>query len=544
MCDEGLKKAFQIYEIQLSSLLEAELEGILPALGQVGFLDIELRETLLGANLTPFKSVQHILLKLHKTNAYKAFLNALKKSSRSRLQNLARLIESSALEVSLPLGESETNQNSEPLSTPQQAEDTCCRSLVVNNPSLGRGKVFLVEDAKCTVTSTGSDNTVSLPLNKRGSQDDWSLTTRWSQIRYTEDDFGSCTDGECEEFKELYSYLHGLRLRGASPTHGHPHKKFATGVLKNKVRMEVYNFFLEKLLLDSLGAKEQIMSMFKANRDGMPLDLKVVAVNAGLDSYSGSDTSFTLLYDILSMNERGLCADYEIVSTTVHSQIACMHAHAGNVSQARYHILTALQHSANICDLAVLPTLWFHGWILFLEHGGKKDTIPDAVVKDIDQVYSQCMSMFRVLPAWYSICRKNSLAMGKADIHLRIAKDKISRGATAEDPQVYQILQRAKDTLNVVDRRILFQGNNVARIGFHNQLWFTLHHLGGNREKATTYMHPAVEYWIKSDTPVGYKLAKEVAEMANDADLIKHVEEASETYRIQMAEKQVSSSKT
>ena len=218
-----------------------------------------------------------------------------------------------------------------------------------------------------------------------------------------------------------------------------------------------------------------------------------------------------------------------------------MHAHAGNIPQAKYHVLTALQHSANICDPAILPALWFHGWILFLEHAGKKDPIPDAVVKQLDEVYGQCMSMLRALPAWYSDCRRNALAMGKTDIHLRIAKDKISRGATAEDPQVYQILQRAKDTLNSLNRLVLFQGNNATRVAFYNHLWFTLHHLGGNKEKAKNYMQPAVKYWIKSDTPTGYKLAKEVAEMANDVDLIRHVEEATEIYINRMSKKQVSS---
>ena len=450
-----------------------------------------------------------------------------------------------SLEPSLPLGVCEVDEDSDPLSTPQQVEDTRCRSLVVNNPSLGRGKVFLVEDPNNT-PNTGSDNTsgtVFQAADERRSLDEGSLSifrNTWEtrSIECPEDDL----DDECEEFKELYAYLRSLRLRGVSPTRGHPHKTFATGVLKNVVRMEVYSSFMQKQLVDSLGAEEQIVSMFRANHEGIPLDLKVVAADAGLTVWSESDISLNLLYDILSMNEQGLCTDYEIVSATVHSHIASMHAHAGNIQQAKYHIMVALQHSASICDLAVLFTLWTHGWILFLEHGGKKDPIPDAVVKQLDQVYSQCMSMFRALPPWYSDCRRNALAMGKADIHLRIAKDKISRGATVEDPQVYQILQRAKDTLNVVDRRILFQGNNAKRLAFHNHLWFTLHHLGGNKEKAKNYMQPAIKYWIKSDTPTGYKLAKEVAEMANDVDLIRHVEEASETYKNKMSKNEVSSS--
>ena len=66
MCDEKLKEAFLKHEIELSSLLEADLDGFLPALGQAGFLDVELRETLLNPSLPSQLRAQHVITKLHK----------------------------------------------------------------------------------------------------------------------------------------------------------------------------------------------------------------------------------------------------------------------------------------------------------------------------------------------------------------------------------------------------------------------------------------------------------------------------------------------
>ena len=173
----------------------------------------------------------------------------------------------------------------------------------------------------------------------------------------------------------------------------------------------------------------------------------------------------------------------------------------------------------------MFDALWIHGWLIFLEHAGKETPIPDSAIRELDQVYSQCMSLLRVLPTWFSDCQKH-FGLGKADIHLRIAKDKILRGATAEEPQVYQLLQRAKDTMNVVDPKSIFEDNHTIRIAFYNQLWFTLYHLQGNCEKAKLYLQPSVDYWIKSNTPTGFRLAKEIAEMAGDLALLKRVSEA------------------
>jgi hypothetical protein len=327
------------------------------------------------------------------------------------------------------------------------------------------------------------------------------------------------------EFQAIGDYLCHLVRHGPSPNHTHPTMKLASGVLKSKERGKIYNHLLKTYLADVSVAENMVVNAIRSDQQKMPFEYKVIAADAGLTKLSGTSNPLSMLYDLLNTLNMHGGENFEILATILHSHIATIHAQAENIAQAKYHTTAALQLCSDIRDPAVFDALWIHGWLIFLEHDGKETPIPDSAIRELDQVYSQCMSLLRVLPTWFSDCQKH-FGLGKADIHLRIAKDKILRGANAEEPEVYQLLQRAKDTMNAVDPKSIFEDNNRIRIAFYHQLWFTLYHLQGNGEKAKLYLQPSVDNWIKSNTPTGFRLAKEVAEMAGDPALLKHVSEA------------------
>ena len=526
------------------------MDGFVALLGQRGLLDVELREKLLDPNLTQGIRVQYFLLKLHKSKMYEKFLRAMKESSHE-LRELAGKIESTANDMSLPLGVCEKDSSSvaERLSVPQQVEEKLDGALVLVNSHLMRGSEYLVPTHESNLTEgphtdrvrctefTSVNHPLCLPKEDSAGCS-WLLSilsrccgAQCKQVKpnmpvvVTDDDYECYQIFVDREFQAIGNYLYHIFGHGPSPNHTHPTMKLASGVLKSNERGEIYNHLLKTYLADVSVAENMVVNAIRSDQQKIPFEYKVIAADAGLTKLSGTSTPLSMLYDLLNTLNMHGGENFEILATILHSHIASIHAHAGNIAQAKYHTTAALQLCFNIRDPAVFNVLWTHGWLIFLEHAGKETPIPDSAIRELDQVYSQCMSLLRVLPTWFSDCQKH-FGLGKADIHLRIAKDKILRGATAEEPQVYQLLQRAKDTMNAVDPNSIFEDNNKVRVAFYNQLWFTLYHLQGNGEKAKLYLQPSVDNWIKSNTPTGFRLAKEVAEMAGDPALLKHVSEA------------------
>ena len=321
---------------------------------------------------------------------------------------------------------------------------------------------------------------------------------------------------------QVWNYLWSMCIQGPSPCHTHPGMKYATGDLKTGKRGGLYSFMRKRCLKDSRSSEEMVKKALNSTEMALSPDLKFIMMDAGLTRFSTSKCALPLLYEALTTSERGCCDNYEIVSAHIHSHIANIHAHSGDLPQAKFHTSLALQLAMQICDPAVVDALWTYGWVLFLEHD-RHGNIPAYVERELDHVYSQCKSILKMLPKWYCDGKKN-FGMGKADIHLRIAKNKIDKGAKASDPEVYQLLQRAQDTLNTVDNKSFTQDNSIACLAFYNQLWFVLHHLRGNSKESSKFSEPAVKYWIELDSPTGYRLAMEVAVMSGDNNLLQRVQ--------------------
>ena len=507
MSDEILKEAFLTHEIELSSLLEAELDGFLQALGQAGFLDVELRETLLNLSLPSQLRAQHVILKLHKAKLYVCFLHAMEISLIDRLEDLAVKIKG----YNPPLPQKQctcpgAGVELVPLVSRQNSGDV----RKENNLPLGNHpnqklsmapamflKMFRKASGDKEDEQYGTPDPVEVPDSK------------WYDELST-------------ELVRVWRYAWSMCIRGPSPYHTHPGMKYATGDLKTGKRGVLYSFMRKRCLKDSMSSEEMVKKAFNSTDETLSPDLKFLIADAGLTLFSKSKCALPILYEALTMSERGCCDNYEIVTAHIHSHIASIHAHSGDLPQAKFHTSLALQLAMQICDPAVVDALWVYGWILFLEHD-RHGNIPEYVERELDHVYGQCMSMLRMLPKWYCDGQK-TFGMGKADIHLRIAKSKIDKGAMASDPEVYQLLQRAQDTLNTVDNKSFTQDDSVTCIAFYNQLWFILHHLRGNSEEASKFSEPAVDYWIRSASPTGDRLAKEVAEMSGDVKLLQRIQ--------------------
>ena len=525
MSDEILKEAFLTHEIELSSLLEAELDGFLPALGQAGFLDVELRETLLNPHLLSQLRAQHVILKLHKAKLYVCFLHAMEISFIDRLEDLAVKISDFGAQEIMSIA------NSRGYFPPPLPQKKCTR------PGVGVELVPLVSCQDSGDVRKENNLPVGNHPNQKLTNPSMAPARFLKMFRKASGDkedeqYGTPDPVEVPDSKwygelstelvQVWRYAWSMCIQGLSPCHTHPGMKYATGDLKTGKRGVLYSFMRKRCLKDSMSSEEMVKKAFNSTEEILSPDLKFILADAGLTRFSTSRCALPMLYEALTMSERGCCDNYEIITAHIHSHIAHIHAHSGDLPQAKFHTSLALQLAMQICDPAVVDALGAYGWILFLEHD-RHGNIPEYVERELDHVYGQCMSMLRMLPKWYCDGQP-TFGMGKADIHLRIAKSKIDKGAMASDPEIYQLLQRAQDTLNTVDNKTFTQDDSVTCIAFYNQLWFHLHHLRGNSKEASRFSEPAVDYWIRSASPTGDRLAKEVAEMSGDVKLLQRIQ--------------------
>lgn len=253
-----------------------------------------------------------------------------------------------------------------------------------------------------------------------------------------------------------------------------------------------------------------------------PVDLKVVAANAGLSRRyeSESERALQLLYELLERVEKGECDNGDIAECALRAHIACIYCHKGDLEKAREVLTPALRYSQTVSDYAVIKAGWVHGWLLFLEGQQGLEVFSANFEDGIDDVISQVYAMIQKEDMWFRNTNENFQLM-KADIHLRLAKRHIVGGESRYSKVVRQLLQKAWESLDsiVPDHLLKSHRNEPYTTAYHNQLRFMYYHLQGNPE-AQVFLRPAVDNWKAAKC---YKYTSEIAEMANDSHLLQEL---------------------
>ena len=528
------EKAFQSHEQSLALLLETELLDFMPALGQARFFesDPSLRAAMLREELPLSLRVQKLILKMQMSGemGYDRMLKALKDSRNDRLVELADKIQKSLTRI-------QTTSIQEAL-CPKEESSEC--SVTTSHP------VFPVTGSHC--------QDVCGPLSSMDELDEFTVSTRqrnaskWLSTvpkgRHSRehDDYNKetfewfiallrdhCADdrpvreetadpSNWQRAKECY--LWKVLSHGLSPLKSHPDAIYAKDILSSHVRSEVYTVLYRRRRADSKAAEELVQECLQLN---IPTDLKVVVASAGLSRRNESENVLPILFELLKLVEKGECNNYDIAVCTLRVHIASVCCHKGDLQMARKEITPGLQSAMKISDPAVVEAGWVHGWLLFLEGQQGEKAFAINHEKAIDDVYSQTLGRLQNEQRWFRDLSE-AFKLGKADTHLRIARQHIAVEGSHDSEVVYQLLQRARDSLLSIDMDLLRQshGNDPFTEAFRNHLWFMYHHLQGNHSEADTFLHPAFDNWIEGK---GYKFAREIAEMANKTHLLQQLKE-------------------
>lgn len=527
------EKAFQSYEQSLASLLEAELMDFMPALGQAGFFESDppLRATMLRVDIPLKVRVQYLFLKMQMSGevGYDRMLRALEQSRIDRLIEMAHKIKTSLTRnrttwtQEVRSSEEETGSHcstttSQPVfpSTTSQLQSVC-----IPNSSITGLDEAEMSSRQCVASNWPS----AVPKLCQSAQYEYCYEKAFEHFieslrKCCEEDvsFSEETTSASMKQRDRACYFWKVCSQGMSPLKAHPDATCAQGILARKVRGEVYTFLYRLRRENSKASEELVEWCLKLN---IPADLKVVVANAGLSRRNESEKVLPLLYNLLEVAEKGTCDNYDITVCTLCVHIASVWCHKGDLQMARKEITPGLQSAVKISDPTLIEAGWVHGWLLFLEsQQGEKACFTDHE-KTIDDVYSQTLARLQNEEQWFRDLFE-AFKLGKADTHLRIAKEHIALEGSHNSSVVYQLLQRARDSLLSINMELLRQshGNDPFTEAFRNHLWFMYHHLQGNHTEADTFLHQAFDNWIASK---GYKFAKEIAEMANNTHLLQQL---------------------
>ena len=523
------EKAFQSYEQYLAPLLEAELMDFMPALGQARFFesDPDLRATMLRMDISRNVQVQHLFLKMQMSGEvwYDRMLTALEQSKIDRLVEVAHKIRTS-------LTCNRTTWTQEVRSSEEEMGSHC--STTTSQPVFP-ATINYPQDA-CTPNSSTAGLGGSEMSTRQCIASNWlSVVQNFCQSaqyekafeyfieslrKYCEEDtsFSEEATGPSMKQRDRACYFWKVFSRGVSPLKAHPDATCAQGILARKVRGEAYTFLYRLRRENSKVSEKFVERCLKLN---IPPDLKVVVANAGLSRRNESEKVLPLLYDLLELAEKGACDNYDITVCTLRVHIASVLCHKGDLQLARKEITPGLQSAVKISDPTLIEAGWVHGWLLFLESQQGEKAFSTDHEKAIDDIYSQTLARLQNEKQWFRDLFE-AFKLGKADTHLRIAKAHIALEGSHDSGVVYQLLQRARDSLLSINMELLGQshGNDPFTEAFRNHLWFMYHHLQGNHVEADTFLHQAFDNWIASK---GYKFAKEIAEMANNTHLLQQL---------------------
>ena len=536
MSSSDYEKVFQSYELTLAPLLEAELIDMMPALGQAGFFESDptLRAKLLREDLPRSIRVQHLFLKMQMSGetGYGRMLRAMEQSKNDRLTEMAASIKIS-LQTTFPI-----SQQVVPYSKDESGDVSITTSMPVY-PATGSSHKVSVPRLNMAELEQSS-LIASVESSKEGCTPRWPSapkichSTRRECCNYATDFqcFIESLRNACGDFRPVREettdpssrhregLFHFWKLfsQGTSPLNTHPGPICAQGILASKVRGEVYTILYRRRRVDSKAAEDLVEWCLQLN---IPADLKMVVANAGLSCRYDSEKVLPLLHGVLEQAENGECDNGDIAVSTLRAHIACVYCHKGDLKMARSVLTPGLQCAQMISDPAVIEAAWVHGWLLLLEGQQGEEVFSPALEKGIDDVYSQTLERLQNGEQWFRDLNED-FKLGKADIHLRIAQKHIDMGDRCDSDVVYQLLQRARDSLVSIDMGILkvSHGNEPFSEAFRNHLWFMYHHLQGNHIEANNYLKPAFDNWIAGK---GYKFAREIAELANNSDLLQQL---------------------
>ena len=528
------ERAFQSHEQSLTTLLEAKLVDFMPALGQAGFFesDPSLRAKLLREDLPRSERVQHLFLKMQRTGeaGYDIMLRALEQIENDRLIEMAHKIRISlannrqTMTREFYCPKEESGDSSITTSQPvfPALDVACCQEVSVPKSTMAGLDQSKVSSRQCCA--------LKWPSVPKG----YHSTSRDHDYNYKEA-FGCFIEFlryHCADYRPIREettsnrqraklcYFWKVCSRGVSPLITHPDPICAQGILSSKVCGEVYTVLYRLRRTDSKAAEELVERCLQFN---IPTDLKVVVATAGLSWRCESENIPPVLFQLLELAEKGEGDNCDIAVCILRAHIACIYCHKGDLKMAREVITPGLQCTLRISDPAVIEAVWVHGWLLLLEGQQGDEAFPTDHEKAIDDAYSQALARLQNEQRWYRDLSED-FKLGKADIHLRIAQQHIAVEGSHDSEVVYQLFQRARDSLLSIDMELLrlSHGNDPFTDAFHNHLWFMYHHLQGNDIEADTFLQPAFDNWIAGK---GYKFAKEIAEMANNADLLQQLKD-------------------
>ena len=487
------EKVFRPYERILSPLLEAELYDLMPALGQAGVFesDPDLRATLLCQDRPRVVLVQHLFLMMQRTGETGCgrVLRAMEQSKNDLLTELAAKIK---IQTTYPI-----TLQVVPYSTEESGDGTT--TMPVYPPTGSRRK-----------GGTPRLNQSSLMLSGESGKD--GCTPRWvsgpkiCHCTWREYDFNYSSDLQefieslrkrCGDFRrdreettDLSSrhraqmcYFQQVCSQEVSPLNTHPGPICAQGILASNVRGEVYTMLYRYRRVDIKAAADLVEWCLQQN---IPTDLKMVVANAGLSCRYDGEKVLSLLRGVLKQAENGQCENSDIVVSTLRAHIACVYCHKGDLKMARNELTPALQRAQTISDPAVIEGTWVHGWLLLLESLQREEVLLPALEKGMDNVYSQTLERLQNCEQWPWYRDLNEyFKLGKADMHLKIAQKHIDMGDRCDSEVVYQLLQRARDSLNSMNMALLkvSHGNDPFTKAFHQHLWSMYHCLRSNHDE-------------------------------------------------------------
>ena len=267
------------------------------------------------------------------------------------------------------------------------------------------------------------------------------------------------------------------------------------------------------------------------NRE-IPLDLRILIVNAGVPVRAAGEKALLLLYEALKLVDSPDCENKIILKCGLHGCLASHYAHMGELEMASKHGSYAMQLSNMIDDIGSFIPVWAYGWILFLT-SKNEESLEDSE-ESILAPYQRNQEMMQKMSDvdWFRPYAE-PIKVGKADIQLRLAKDRIDRIKTLDPeetrnhPEVQRLLRSGENTMRSIDDQMIDEGSHFLKNNFsfahYHHLWFMLFFLQGNLKEAMPHMRPAFDNWIVCKR---LEFAQEIAEMLNDSKLLQEVHDA------------------
>ena len=308
-----------------------------------------------------------------------------------------------------------------------------------------------------------------------------------------------------------------------------PSRIKVSGVLK-QLRGRVYKTVYDRCRMEpevTIKLAEECLE----NRE-IPLDLRILIVNAGIIAIAAGEEALLLLYKALKLVDSPDCENKTILKCGLHGYLASNYASMGKLEMAIKHGSYAMQLSEMIDDIGSFNPVWIYGWILFLMSSKNEESLQDSEESILAPYHRNHEMLQKMSDGWFRPYAER-LKIGKADMQLRLAKNRIDRIETLDleekrnHPEVQQLLRSGENTMRSIDDQMIDEGSHFLKNKFsfaqYHHLWFMLYFLQGNLKEAMPHMRPAFDRWIMYGR---LDFAQEIAEMLNDSKLLQEVHDA------------------